>query len=233
MPRKALNDRGEEKYQGNPRNTRALVGRRIAERRREMNLTQSDLGESIGVSRETISKYETGSLDVSAGDLPVLALKLRVPIIYFFSGLPQERGWGELAHDVDYAQPFENVCIRDPGQLRQSYEDKKRYAKILDGMGELSHLEETMFRAYRRLSGDQQIMAYAMVLGLLDHAPLAPPSSRRVIAHGMVDAPSEARAEVQKKKRIQLCKPTELGYNRIDFRCEPTSSPSKPSILLW
>ena len=66
MPRKALNDKGEERYKGNPRNARALVGRRIGERRREMGLTQQVLGETLGVSRETISKYETGLLDLAA-----------------------------------------------------------------------------------------------------------------------------------------------------------------------
>ena len=151
MPRKALNDKGEERYKGNLRSTRSLVGRRIGERRREMGLTQMELGETIGVSRETISKYETGFLDVAAGDLPVLALKLRVPLMYFFQGLQEEPGWRVLASEVGIPEDMALALAQTPDQLREAYEAKKRYSKILDGMGALTHLEESMMLSYRRL----------------------------------------------------------------------------------
>ncbi len=151
MPRRTLDDKGAPRYKGNVRNTRALVGRRIAERRREMGLTQQELGETLSVSRETVSKYETGSLDIAAGDLPVLALKLRVPLMYFHQGLQQEPGWGALASEVDYAQEAESMRVQTPEELREAHDLRRRYLKIIGDMGPLTHLERVrhFFRAVK------------------------------------------------------------------------------------
>ena len=62
-----------------------LVAERISVRRRELDMTQAELGDHLGVSREMITRVETGRAELSLGDMPALALALRVPISYFYS----------------------------------------------------------------------------------------------------------------------------------------------------
>jgi len=62
-----------------------LVGTRIRRRRRELGMTQRDLGDEIGVRFQQIQKYETGRNRVSASKLWKIAQSLDVPISYFFA----------------------------------------------------------------------------------------------------------------------------------------------------
>lgn len=64
-----------------------LVGRRIRARRYALGISQSELGEAIGVRFQQIQKYETGANRVSASRLWAVAEKLSVDIEYFFEGI--------------------------------------------------------------------------------------------------------------------------------------------------
>lgn len=55
---------------------------RIAELRKKLGLTQTRLGEEIGVSQQTISKYENGDENISGDMLLALSKFFRVPIDY-------------------------------------------------------------------------------------------------------------------------------------------------------
>ncbi|HXL68562.1 MAG TPA: helix-turn-helix transcriptional regulator [Xanthobacteraceae bacterium] len=60
------------------------VGRRIRARRMERGVSQTKLGDRIGVTFQQIQKYEKGSNRVAAGRLQRIAEVLDVPISYFF-----------------------------------------------------------------------------------------------------------------------------------------------------
>ncbi len=62
------------------------VGRRIRQRRRQLKLSQTRLGDSIGVSFQQIQKYEKGTNRISASALDRLAKVLGVEPGYFYSG---------------------------------------------------------------------------------------------------------------------------------------------------
>lgn len=64
-----------------------LVGNRIRARRYALGISQSELGEAIGVRFQQIQKYETGANRVSASRLWAVAEKLSVDIEYFFEGI--------------------------------------------------------------------------------------------------------------------------------------------------
>ncbi|TDK49818.1 helix-turn-helix domain-containing protein [Antarcticimicrobium luteum] len=64
-----------------------LVGSRIRARRYALGISQSELGEAIGVRFQQIQKYETGANRVSASRLWAVAEKLGVDIEYFFEGI--------------------------------------------------------------------------------------------------------------------------------------------------
>ena len=53
---------------------------RIAELRKKLGLTQTRLGEEIGVSQQTISKYENGDENIPGDMLLALSKFFRVPI---------------------------------------------------------------------------------------------------------------------------------------------------------
>ena len=70
--------------------TDTAIGERIRERREVMGITQSYLGEKLGITFQQVQKYENGVNRVSAGRLVDVARILEVPIEHFFSGLGKE-----------------------------------------------------------------------------------------------------------------------------------------------
>ena len=61
------------------------VGLKIRDRRKELCLSQTDLGREVGVSFQQLQKYEHGTNRVGASRLAAIAKALRVPVAYFFS----------------------------------------------------------------------------------------------------------------------------------------------------
>lgn len=62
----------------------ALVGGRIMARRTALGLSQTALGEMVGVSCQQLQKYEGGRNRISAARLHRLALALGLPVEAFF-----------------------------------------------------------------------------------------------------------------------------------------------------
>lgn len=56
------------------------LGGRIAQLRREQNLTQQQLAEDLGVSQQVVASYEIGRRRVPVSMIPALAKSLAVPI---------------------------------------------------------------------------------------------------------------------------------------------------------
>ena len=66
-----------------------IVGARIAARRRELGLSQSDLARALSITFQQVQKYERGVNRVSASKLWATARFLRLPVQHLF---PQEEG---------------------------------------------------------------------------------------------------------------------------------------------
>jgi len=60
------------------------VGRRVRTQRLAKGLSQTELGESIGVTFQQVQKYEKGTNRIGAGRLSRIAQALEVPVAYFF-----------------------------------------------------------------------------------------------------------------------------------------------------
>ena len=67
-----------------------LVGQRIRARRHALGISQTELGEAIGVKFQQIQKYETGANRVSASRLWDIAEALDVPVAFFFEGIEDQ-----------------------------------------------------------------------------------------------------------------------------------------------
>ena len=63
------------------------VGMRIRERRRELGMSQTDLGDALGISFQQVQKYEIGTNRVAASRLLGVARMRDVDIEYFFEGI--------------------------------------------------------------------------------------------------------------------------------------------------
>jgi len=66
------------------------VGARLRLRRSLLEMSQSELGEKLGVTFQQVQKYERGTNRVGASRLYHLAKVLEVPVTYFFEGLDED-----------------------------------------------------------------------------------------------------------------------------------------------
>ena len=64
-----------------------LVGARMRLRRQSLGMSQTELGEKIGVTFQQIQKYELGANRVGASRLASVAAALGVPVTFFFEEL--------------------------------------------------------------------------------------------------------------------------------------------------
>jgi transcriptional regulator with XRE-family HTH domain len=64
------------------------VGARVRMRRLMMNMSQSEIGNALGLTFQQIQKYENGANRISASRLQSLCAVLKVPVPFFFEGLP-------------------------------------------------------------------------------------------------------------------------------------------------
>jgi transcriptional regulator with XRE-family HTH domain len=117
---------------GRPSPVDVHVGARVRQRRTLLGMTQTKLGEALGMSFQQVQKYENGKNRISASRLYDLSRVLDVPIIYFFEDIPPEvaassqatKGRGRAKEPVGH----------DPGFLtkRETLEFVRAYYKIRD-----------------------------------------------------------------------------------------------------
>jgi transcriptional regulator with XRE-family HTH domain len=61
----------------------AYVGQKLRQKRNELGLSRADLGQRMGTTQNTISRYELNLTPISDNLLPLLAQILSVEMIYF------------------------------------------------------------------------------------------------------------------------------------------------------
>ncbi len=66
------------------------AGARARMRRTLLGMTQTDLGDALGLTFQQVQKYERGTNRISASRLCELSRVLDVSIDYFFEGMPPE-----------------------------------------------------------------------------------------------------------------------------------------------
>ena len=107
------------------------VGARLRVRRTLLGMSQTTLGEAIGVTFQQMQKYEKGTNRISASRLYDLARVLDVPIEYFFDDMPTAvaasspaQGGGRAKKPPSY-EP-------NPMARRETMELVRAYYKITD-----------------------------------------------------------------------------------------------------
>ncbi len=108
------------------------VGARARMRRTLLGMTQTDLGDAIGLTFQQVQKYERGTNRISASRLCELSRVLDVSIDYFFEDMPPEVAAGSLAtKGRGKAKKLPRIEL-DPMVKRETLELVRAYYKIED-----------------------------------------------------------------------------------------------------
>ena len=110
------------------------VGGRMRQRRSLLGMSQTKVGDAVGLTFQQIQKYERGSNRVGSSRLFEFAKVLDVPISYFFDAMPSNAlagrpisGRGRKAFG-EAGTPFEQE--KDPLIKRETLELVRAYYKI-------------------------------------------------------------------------------------------------------
>lgn len=110
------------------------IGKRIQQRRKELNMTAEYLSEQIGVSQQQFSRYERGATKINVSHLAHIAVMLDTPISWFFAD--------SCAENLTFAKHEQPIPIR-PDALKQrldyhwqglNQEQKRCLINFLDSM---------------------------------------------------------------------------------------------------
>lgn len=88
------------------------MGSRIAQRRKELHLTQEELSELMGVSSQTISCIELGKKAVRPDNLARLCTELDISSDYILFGKRSETQMGDLIIKMAQLSPEEYRSIQ-------------------------------------------------------------------------------------------------------------------------
>lgn len=76
----------------------AAVGNQLKIRRKALKLSQTQLGDMLGITYQQIQKYESGANKVSPGRLVHLSKALGVPLTFFFEGVDSAVDTSSIQH---------------------------------------------------------------------------------------------------------------------------------------
>jgi len=81
--------------------TDKYVGSRVRMRRLMLDMSQTKLGDALGLTFQQVQKYEKGTNRISASRLQQISNILQVEVPFFFEGSPHVRG----QHDAQTGAP--------------------------------------------------------------------------------------------------------------------------------
>jgi transcriptional regulator with XRE-family HTH domain len=116
-------------------NIDVYVGVRLRMRRTLLGMSQSKLGELLGVTFQQIQKYEKGANRISASRLQHTALVLEVSPGYFFEGAPAQAGEPGFAESSPQSYVVDFLASTDGLQLNRAFlrvRDPKVRRRIVD-----------------------------------------------------------------------------------------------------
>lgn len=110
------------------------IGKRIAQRRKELGFTAEYLAEQIGVSQQQFSRYERGATKMNVAHLVNIAVILNTPISWFFA---DSRAENLTFTDEQNYVPIRNDALKsrlDYHWTKLSSEQKRNLINFLDSI---------------------------------------------------------------------------------------------------
>ena len=93
------------------------VGKRVRIRRKILSMSQTKLGDAIGLTFQQIQKYERGTNRIGASRLFELSEVLDVPVSYFFDDLPPDIALSGSGRGLGEAMSMPSDPLREPISL--------------------------------------------------------------------------------------------------------------------
>jgi transcriptional regulator with XRE-family HTH domain len=133
------------------------VGTRLRQRRTLLAMSQTKLGDAVGLTFQQIQKYERGSNRIGSSRLFEFAKVLDVPVSYFFDEMPANalsgrpmsgrgrKGFGEAG--TPFEQEKDPLIKRETLELVRAYykireaQVRKRIFEMVKAVGSASHAE--------------------------------------------------------------------------------------------
>src|SRR5262247_3604860 len=97
------------------------VGSRVRMRRMMLSMSQEKLGDALGLTFQQVQKYEKGTNRIGASRLQQIAEVLRVPIEFFFEGVPHVTSQGVVASDVAPGYMADFLSTSEGVQLTRAF----------------------------------------------------------------------------------------------------------------
>ena len=82
------------------------VGSRVRMRRMMISMSQSKLGDALGITFQQVQKYEKGTNRIGASRLQHIAHILQVPVEFLFEGAPGQPNTKGVAPSPSYVSEF-------------------------------------------------------------------------------------------------------------------------------
>jgi transcriptional regulator with XRE-family HTH domain len=95
------------------------AGSRVRMRRTMLGMSQTGLGDAIGLTFQQVQKYEKGTNRMSASRLQQIADTLKVPVTFFFEEAPGHRKADGSAPSPSYVSEF--LATRDGLALARAF----------------------------------------------------------------------------------------------------------------
>lgn len=138
--KKSLNEEGPDPIDRH-------VGARIRGRRVGLRVSQTKLGQAIGVTFQQIQKYESGTNRVGASNLFKISKALNVDVSFFFDGVPADEADAFGAMALGFAEPPAATLDVNPMNSRESFELMHNYFRVADPM-----VRKRLFQLVRTLA---------------------------------------------------------------------------------
>ena len=92
------------------------VGQRVRMRRLILGMSQTNLGDALGITFQQVQKYEKGANRISAGRLQHISKTFQVPVEFFFEGAPDVRGQHSAQTDAPSPQFVSDYLATSDGR---------------------------------------------------------------------------------------------------------------------
>jgi transcriptional regulator with XRE-family HTH domain len=113
-----------------------MVGKRVRLRRLQLSLSQTELGEKLGVAFQQVQKYEKGANRVSCSRLYEMSRVLEVPITYFFAENGDTGPEITVAEQLDVPELKEGFRLMSAFRQIQNHAVRRSVVALVETMAE-------------------------------------------------------------------------------------------------
>jgi len=108
------------------------VGSRVRARRVGLRISQTKLGDAIGVTFQQVQKYENGTNRIGASNLYKISRQLGIEVAYFFQDMPEDLYEASNADPYGLSETMAEPFESDPLSSRDSIALVHDYQRIPD-----------------------------------------------------------------------------------------------------